>query len=76
MRIVSHDRLRDPRDFQATQLVVYDRFGRPLVALLEELPDQVTVLTRGMAEFEALLRAWGIDAGTRVIDVAPPEIRL
>ena len=80
MKLVFYEDLRNPREAEATRLVVMDRRGNPLLAALELSPDAVVIETAEPgkeAEFQAFLRALGVDR-TVVVTDAPirplPEV--
>lgn len=77
MQIETHDRMRDPRRVESTQAVVRDRFGEPVVILLEPTPGVVTVLVKGDRHFDEACRQLGVRTAADVVAArfpTPPTI--
>ena len=68
MRVVTHDKLRDPITLTGTRVVVYDDLGNPLAAIVELSPGHFVASNAGDSSFKEMLRDLGITQ-TVIVDV-------
>lgn len=75
MRVELFEAFRRAAAAEATQVVVYDRFGLPAVVVAEPAPGVITVLVKGdpgFAEACGLVAVWPGDPPAAARFPAPP----
>lgn len=76
MRVDTHNALRDPHRIEATQVVVRDRYGEPVVVILEPGPGRIVVLQTGDPGFADACRVLGVGAAAPCVRAAFPKAPL
>jgi hypothetical protein len=73
MVVELHNLLRDPQVKEATQVIVRDIYGDPLIIALEQQPGTYTVAHRGDNNFPKVLAALGLHTTIITEHIAPPQ---
>jgi ribosomal protein L16/L10AE len=77
MKVITHDKMRQPQKIKATRVVIEDDFGNPIGVFIQVEPNHIIAeIADNEERFNALLRQLGINK-TLVIDTIksrPPQV--
>jgi hypothetical protein len=61
MRVEVHDAFKKAQSIPATRVVVYDEYDNPIAAVVQVEGGQYVAVTAAMKQFQAVLKAMGIN---------------